>query len=191
MVWPGFAAKEGAYRLIAYIRDSTPMICITRRWRQAHAPHRHCGAGPSPGHCAVALAAGRGDPAGSAAQSHRRVGGARGCPQRCIVRIETQRARSVGGLLACDRPHRWGALVTGVWTQRYARMRYVVTGLVPARIGVRPSNGLGAHYTPTLNSEMRELGLATSQHLQPIMHNNFMTTAYGRDNLDKPLNIWI
>jgi hypothetical protein len=36
------------------------------------------------------------------------------------------------------------------WTQRYARMWYVVTGLVPARIEVRPSNGLGALDTPTL-----------------------------------------
>jgi hypothetical protein len=63
--------------------------------------------------------------------------------------IEGQRARSVGGLLASDRPQRWGALVTGVWTQRYARMWYVVTGLVPARIEVKPSNGLGG-YNPDL-----------------------------------------
>jgi hypothetical protein len=60
-------------------------------------------------------------------------------------------------------------------------MRYVVTGLVPARIEVRPSNGLGALYTPTLNSEMRELGSATSKHLRPTMHNNVMETAYRRD----------
>ena len=45
------------------------------------------------------------------------------------VRIEGQRARNVCGLPSGDRPQRWGALVTGVWTQRYARMRYVVTGL--------------------------------------------------------------
>ena len=70
--------------------------------------------------------------------------------ERCIVRIEGQRARSVGGSLASDRPQRWGALVTGVGTQRFARMGYVVTGLVPARIEVRPSNGLEALDTPTL-----------------------------------------
>ena len=93
------------------------------------------------------------------------------------MRVEGQRARNVRGLLASDRPQRWGALVTGVWTQRYARMWYVVTGLVPARIEVRPSNGLGAQYTPTLNSEMHELGSAKSKHPQLIMYNNIMTNA--------------
>ena len=67
--------------------------------------------------------------------------------ERCIVRIEGQHARDGRGSPAGDRPHRWGALVTGVGTQRFARMRYVVTGLVPARIEVKPSNGLGG-YTP-------------------------------------------
>src|SRR5438876_8368060 len=57
--------------------------------------------------------------------------------------IEGQRARNGCGSPASERPQRWGALVTGAWTQRFARMRYVVTGLVPARIEVRPSNGLG------------------------------------------------
>ena len=58
--------------------------------------------------------------------------------------IKGQRARKRRGSPASDRPHRWGALVTGVWTQRFARMWYVVTGRVPARIEVRPSNGLGS-----------------------------------------------
>jgi hypothetical protein len=31
--------------------------------------------------------------------------------------------------------------------QRFARMRYVVTGLLPARIEIRPSNGLGGGQT--------------------------------------------
>src|ERR1700687_2135263 len=70
----------------------------------------------------------------------------------CIVSIEGQRARSGRGSPASDRPQRWGALVTGVWTQRFARMWYVVTGLVPARIEVRPSNGLG-DYNPDLESQ--------------------------------------
>jgi hypothetical protein len=56
-------------------------------------------------------------------------------------------------------------------------MWYVVTGLVPARIEVKPSNGLGAQYTPTLNSEMHELGSAKSKHPQLIMYNNIMTNA--------------
>jgi hypothetical protein len=47
-----------------------------------------------------------------------------------------------------------GVRVTGVWTQRFARMRYVVTGLVPARIEVRPSNGLGGSIHPDLESQM-------------------------------------
>ena len=55
------------------------------------------------------------------------------------MRIEGQRARTGSGLPAGDRPYRWGALVIRVWTQRFARMGYVVTGLVPARIEVRPS----------------------------------------------------
>ncbi len=59
-----------------------------------------------------------------------------------------------------------GALVTGVWTQRFARMRYVVTGLVPARIEVRPSHGLGGYIDPDLESQML-LGSTASKHLQP------------------------
>jgi hypothetical protein len=55
-------------------------------------------------------------------------------------------------------------LVTGVSTQRFARIWYVVTGLVPARIEVRPSNGLGS-YNPDLESQMH-LGSATRKHLQ-------------------------
>ena len=74
------------------------------------------------------------------------------------VRIEGQRARNVCGLLASDRSQRWGALVTGVWTQRFARMWYVVIGLVPARIEVSPSNGLGAYTTPTFNLRYQNLG---------------------------------
>jgi hypothetical protein len=46
------------------------------------------------------------------------------------------------------------ALVTGVLTQRFARMWYVVTGLVPARIEVRPSNGLGSD-NPDLECRMQ------------------------------------
>ena len=79
--------------------------------------------------------------------------------------IEGQRARNGCGSPASDRPQRWGALVTGVWTQRFARMRYVVTGLVPARIEVRPSNGLGGSIHPDLESQMH-LGSTTSKHLQ-------------------------
>ena len=71
-------------------------------------------------------------------------------------------------------------VVTGVWTQRFARMRYVVTGLVPARIEVRPSNGLGG-YNPDLESQMH-LGSMTSKHLQRFMHNDVTTTAQGGDN---------
>ena len=80
------------------------------------------------------------------------------------MNIEGQRARNGGGSPVSDRPLRWGALVTGVWTQRFARMWYVVTGLVPARIEVRPSNGLGSIH-PDLESQMH-LGSATSKHLQ-------------------------
>ena len=98
------------------------------------------------------------------------------------MRVEGQRARNGRGLLASDRPQRWGALVTGVWTQRLARMWYVVTGLVPARIEVRPSNGLGAQYTPTLNSEMRELESATSKQLQTIMNDDVTATGHGGHN---------
>jgi hypothetical protein len=68
------------------------------------------------------------------------------------VSIEGQRARNGGGSPVSDRPKRWGALVTGVWTQRFARMWYVVTGLVPARIEVRSSNGLGRSRHPNLES---------------------------------------
>jgi len=107
-------------------------------------------------------------PQGAQPQAHRRVGRA-GLSLTtqiwCIVRIEGQRARNGRGLLASNRPQRWGALVTGVWTQRYAPMRYVVPGLAPARIEVRPSNGLGG-YNPDLESQMH-LGSATSKHLQP------------------------
>jgi hypothetical protein len=68
------------------------------------------------------------------------------------VSIEGQRARKGSGPPASDRPQRWGTLVTGVWTQRFARTWYVVTGLVPARIEVRPSNGLGSIH-PDLESQ--------------------------------------
>ena len=77
--------------------------------------------------------------------------------ERCIVRIEGQRARSACGLLESDRSDRWGAAVTGVWTLRFARMRYVVTGLVSARIEVSSSNELGAAHNPDLESQMHEL----------------------------------
>ena len=74
--------------------------------------------------------------------------------ERCIVRIEGQHARdSRGSRVTSDRLYRWGGLVTGVGTQRFARMRYVVTGLVPARIEVRPSNGLGRSIHPDLESQ--------------------------------------
>ena len=73
--------------------------------------------------------------------------------ERCIVRIEGQHARDGRGSPTSDRLYRWGGLVTGVWTQRFARMRYVVTGLVPARIEVRPSNGLGRSLHPDLESQ--------------------------------------
>jgi hypothetical protein len=79
--------------------------------------------------------------------------------------IEGQRAQNGCGSPASDRLERWGALVTGVWTQRFARMRYVVTGLLPARIEVRPSNGLGSIH-PDLESQMH-LGSATRKQLQP------------------------
>jgi len=82
------------------------------------------------------------------------------------VNIEGQRARNGCGSPASDRSQRWGALVTGVSTQRFARMWYVVTGLVPARIEVRPSNGLGRLIHPDLESQMH-LGSTTSKHLQP------------------------
>jgi hypothetical protein len=99
--------------------------------------------------------------------------------------IEGQRARNGRGSPASDRPQRWGALVTGVWTQRFARMRYVVTGPVPARIEVRPSNGLGNSIHPDLESQM-PLGSTASQHLQPkIMDNDVMTTVSEGDT---PLN---
>jgi len=41
-------------------------------------------------------------------------------------------------------------------TQRFARMRYVVTGQVPARIEVRPSNRLGDSIHPDLEFEIDE-----------------------------------
>src|ERR1700687_4603848 len=103
----------------------------------------------------------------------------------CIVSIEGQRARSGRGSPASDRPQRWGALVTGVWTQRFARMWYVVTGLVPARIEVRSSNGLGRSRHPALESQMH-LGSATSKRTcNRIMDNDVTTTAQRGDN---PLN---
>jgi hypothetical protein len=64
------------------------------------------------------------------------------------MRIEGQRARNGRGLPAGNRPQRWGALVTGGWTPRFARMRYVVTGLAPARIEVRSSMGLDSDKHP-------------------------------------------
>ena len=54
-------------------------------------------------------------------------------------------------------------------------MRYVVTGLVPARIEVEPSDGLGALYTPTLNLKYVSLGLRKTD-------NGFMTKALPRGN---------
>jgi len=86
------------------------------------------------------------------------------------MRIEGQRARSVRGLPAGNRPQRWGALVTGVWTPRFARMRYVVTGLVPARIEVRSSMELDRDIHPDIEiSDALPLSV-TSKHLQPIAH---------------------
>ena len=79
------------------------------------------------------------------------------------MRIEGQRARDVRGLPAGDRRERWGALVTGVWTQRFADMWYVVTSLALARIDVRPSNGLGAVYKPALRSQICERGSVMPQ----------------------------
>jgi hypothetical protein len=101
--------------------------------------------------------------------------------------IEGQRARNGRGSPASDRPQRWGALVTGVCTQRFARMWYVVTGLVPARIEVRPSNGLGALYTLTLDSEMHEL--ATSKHLNRLCIATSCQAHGEEGHLDEPLNI--
>ena len=66
------------------------------------------------------------------------------------MRIEGQRARNVRGLPAGNRYQRWGALVIRGWTPRFARMRYVVTGLVPARIEVRSSMGLESNIHPDL-----------------------------------------
>ena len=66
------------------------------------------------------------------------------------MRIEGQRARSVRGLPTGNRPQRWGALVIRGWTPRFARMRYVVTGSVPARIEVRSSMGLDSDKHPDL-----------------------------------------
>jgi hypothetical protein len=63
-------------------------------------------------------------------------------------------------------------------------MWYVVTGLVPARIEVRPSNGLGG-YNPDLNRKMHELGSTTSKQLQLNHGYDITTTAQGGDN---PLN---
>jgi hypothetical protein len=62
-------------------------------------------------------------------------------------------------------------------------MWYVVTGLVPARIEVRPSNGLGGD-KPDLESQMH-LGSTTSKHVQSIMDYNVTTTVQRGDN---PLN---
>ena len=91
------------------------------------------------------------------------------------MRIEGQRARNGSGLPSGDRPQRWGALVTGVWTQRFARMWYVVPSLALARIEVGPSNGLGALYTPTLNLKYVRLGLRETD-------NGLMTKALPGGN---------
>src|SRR5262245_55796784 len=106
-------------------------------WRQAHAAHRHCRACPASGDRAVALSTGRDNPAGGAAQTRQLARALSPTAQDgASMRIEGQRARNGSGLPAGDRPYRWGALVMWVWTQRFARMWYVVTGLVPARIEV-------------------------------------------------------
>jgi hypothetical protein len=63
-------------------------------------------------------------------------------------------------------------------------MWYVVTGLVPARIEVRPSNGLGSIH-PDLESQMH-LGSMTSQHLPPKIMDNDVTTSKSRG--DNPPN---
>jgi len=41
-------------------------------------------------------------------------------------------------------------------------MRYVVTGLAPTRIEVRPSNGLGGSIHPDLEFAIDELGSASA-----------------------------
>jgi hypothetical protein len=98
------------------------------------------------------------------------------------VNIEGQRARNGCGSLASDRPQRWGALVTGVWTQRFARMWYEVTGMVPARIEVRPSNGLGGY-----NPDLESLATWVNNKQAPcnrIMDNDVTSESRG----DNPLN---
>ena len=97
------------------------------------------------------------------------------------MNITGQRARNGRGSPASDRPLRWGALVTGVWTQRFARMWYVVTGLVPARIEVRPSNGLGSYYSDLEASDAPSVNGTCNR----IIDNDVTTTARGGDN---PLN---
>jgi hypothetical protein len=62
-------------------------------------------------------------------------------------------------------------------------MWYVVTGLVPARIEVRPSNGLGSD-SPNLESQMH-LDQRQASTGNRIMANDITTTAQGGD---KPLN---
>jgi hypothetical protein len=44
------------------------------------------------------------------------------------MRIQGQRARNDSGSPAGDRFLRWGALIIGVSTRRFMRMRYVVIG---------------------------------------------------------------
>ena len=97
------------------------------------------------------------------------------------MRIAGQRARNGRGLPTGDRSLRWGALVIGVWTQRFARMWYVVAGLVPARIEVRSSNGLGRSRHPDLESQDAPRA-TTSNHLRPIIANDVTTTASRGDN---------
>ena len=60
-------------------------------------------------------------------------------------------------------------------------MRYVVTGLVPARIEVRPSNGLGGIY-PDLESQMH-LGSATSNHVHSMMDNDVTSESRGEETI--------
>ena len=88
------------------------------------------------------------------------------------MRIEGQRARSGSGLPAGDRPYRWGALVMRVGTQRFARMRYVVTGLMPARIEVQPSNGLGSLIHPNL--DLSDASSSVSGKRAPATHGELI-----------------
>ena len=67
-----------------------------------------------------------------------------------------------------------GRVVNKGGTERFARMRYVVTDLVPARIKVRPSNGLGAIH-PDLAAQMH-LRSAHASTCNRIMDNDVPTT---------------